>query len=343
MATRSNQSSDQAARRRILLIGGAGYIGSVLTRRLLACGYRVKVLDAFLYDNASSLADLGDIPSLSFQRGDFCQPEVLEKALLDVTDVVLLAALVGDPLCRKYPELARRINQDGAIRLFDTLDAHSVDRAIFLSTCSNYGLRSDGSRADEDAELNPQSLYAETKVNLERHILTHGDVHFCPVLFRLATAYGFSPRMRFDLTISDFTRQLTLGHKLCIYDENTWRPYCHVRDISTAIIAALEQPSQHVRGRVFNVGSNDQNYTKQMIVDIVLKTVNDGRVSYGEGERDPRDYRVSFDRITETLGFRCQYSVDEFVPRLARAIESGFFDDVETRKNFYGNYIIEPT
>ena len=326
----------------VLVIGGAGYIGSVLVRKLLLKGYKVGVMDKLLYNNGASLATLIGNVNFTFSRGDFCDEHILQDSLADVTDVVLLAALVGDPICKQYPELARRINEEGAIKLFDYIDGSHINKFIFASTCSNYGLVSSDGHATEETELNPQSLYAETKVNVERHIIKNApQVDFCPTVLRLSTAFGISARMRFDLTISEFSRTLALGEDLTVYDEHTWRPYCHVDDIAESIIRVLESPEEKVMGKIFNVGDNENNYTKQMIVDTILKNAGGGNVIYGEAGPDRRNYRVSFDKIFRLLGFKTRFSVEDSIKRLINAVRSGLFDDVEMRKNFYGNYFIK--
>lgn len=331
-----------ARTRKILVIGGAGYVGSVLVRVLLARGYEVRVLDDLLYDNGSAVADLLENASFSFIRGDFCNDPTIDSALDNVSDVILLAALVGDPICRKYPDRAKRINQDASIRLFDMLANRPVERFVFASTCSNYGLRDDGDCATEESELNPQSLYAETKVNVERYILENKrHVPFSPTILRVATAYGLSPRMRFDLTVSEFVRDLVVNRELVVYDENTWRPYCHVRDISEAIAAVLESPREKISGEVFNVGGRGENYTKKMIVDIILGLVKEGNVHYREAGSDQRNYRVSFDKISSVLSFKNRWKIEHAAAALVSALRNGLFDDFDSRKRFYGNYYIE--
>ena len=328
--------------RTVLVIGGAGYIGSVLVRDLLRRGYRVRVIDNLLYGHGSSLADLAEEPGFSFIRGDFCDNGVVDRSLRGVTDVVLLAALVGDPICRKYPELATRTNREGPAALFDLLHGRRIGKFIFASTCSNYGEMDDDGSADEERELKPLSLYAETKVHFENHIIRNAPrVDFCPVILRLSTAFGISRRMRFDLTVSEFTRALALRRELCVYDEDTWRPYCHVSDIAEAMLRVIESPSETVRGRVFNVGSRENNYTKKMLVDAVLAAVGGGTVRYQKGGADRRNYRVSFDAIQSRLGYRARFRIEDSVRALAAAIRNGLFDDVDSRKNFYGNHSIE--
>lgn len=328
-----------ALQRRIVVVGGAGYVGSVLVRNLLTGPNHVVVLDNLLYDNGSSVTGLLELPNFSCIHGDFCDEATLNEALKGATDVVLLASLVGDPLCEKYPEMAKLVNLDGTVRLIDGLSGRGIRRLVFLSTCRNYGLREDDTYATELSELNPKSLYAETKVAVEQHIIENRDrFDFCPTILRAATAYGISERMRFDLTVSEFTRTLALGGDLLVYDENTWQPYCHVQDISAAIIKVLDSDCEDVCGEIFNVGSTEENYTKKMIVDIITAHTQAGTIEYKQGGFDPRNYRVSFDKIASRLGFRNTHRVKTSIPRLIQAVQAGLFSEVESRSWFYGNY-----
>lgn len=325
----------------ILIIGGAGYIGSVLTKKILSKGYKVRVVDNLLYDNGISISDLMEEDNFSFIFGDFGNNEILKTALNEITDIVLLAALVGDPICKKYPILSRKTNVDYPINLFQKLNNKNINKFIFTSTCSNYGLRADDTLANEDSELNPQSLYAETKVEFEKYILENIlNINFSPTILRLSTAFGISKRMRFDLTISEFTKDLTLGKELLVYDENTWRPYCNVSDISDAIIKVLETPKNKVLGQVFNIGSNQNNYTKIMIIELIKKQIDNIKIEYKKGGRDPRNYRVSFDKAKKVLNFNTNYTVEDSIIQLIYSIRNNLYTDIEFRKNFYGNYKI---
>ena len=320
--------------------GGAGYVGNVLVRRLLAEGHEVTVLDRLLFDHGSALAGLLEHPRFEFKHGDLCDEDVAARAVEGIDDVVVLAALVGDPIASKYPDLARRVN-DGCKRLAELADESGVDRLVFTSTCSNYGLRESDEPADETADLAPVSLYAELKVDFERFVLDRDRWNLCPTLLRIATAYGLSQRMRFDLTISEFTRTLAVGDELVVYDADTWRPYCHVEDISTAIMTVLAADEELVRSEVFNVGHSDENYTKRMVVDVVQDALGGGgNVSFEEGGRDPRNYRVAFERIHDVLGFEPAHRVPETVGKLVAAVQAGLFDDVGARPSFYTNHSV---
>jgi nucleoside-diphosphate-sugar epimerase len=324
--------------RTVLVVGGAGYVGSVLVTELLRAGARVRVLDQLVYDNGFALAHLLDDPRLWFRRGDLRNEEDLAEAATGATDLVLLASLVGDPICKAYPELALEINEHGAKRLIDHLDDLGVQRFVFTSTCSNYGIHESAQLATEESALNPQSLYARTKIAVEQYVLDRASGLDCATtVLRVATAYGLSPRMRFDLTVSQFAWEMATGRSLQVYDADTWRPYCHVRDIAKAIMTVLTSPEGDVRAEVFNVGDTSQQFTKRMIVDEVRRHIGESSVEYGDKGSDPRNYRVSFDKIGKKLGFSCDHTVEDYIPRLTSAALAGVFPDVSADPRF-GNY-----
>ena len=314
--------------RTVLVVGGAGYVGSILVPRLLRSGARVRVLDKLVYDNGFALVPMLDDPNLSFVRGDLRDSETLVQAAQGTDDIVMLAALVGDPVCKKYPELAQEVNVEGTKRLADALEELHVKRFVFTSTCSNYGIHRRGGLATEESELNPQSLYARTKIAVEQHLLaTAPEMSTCVTVLRIATAYGLSPRMRFDLTVSQFTRALALGEPLQVYDADTWRPYCHVRDIAKAVMTVLGARREDVHAEVFNVGDTSQQFTKRMIVDEVRRHLPDVSVDYRAGDTDPRDYQVSFEKIARQLGFRCDHTVQGYVRVLCEAVRAEVFPE----------------
>ncbi len=323
----------------ILVVGGAGYIGSVFVRKLLAKGYGVTVLDNLIYGNGETMIPLTENEAFRFIKGDLCDGKLVSVALNKADKVVVLAALVGDPICRKYQEETKRVNDRGTIELIDRVRDAGIGRLVYMSTCSNYGLRENDEAADEKSELNPKSLYAELKVKVERRLLEEPRKGtFKPVILRAATAMGQSYRMRFDLTVSEFTRELFMGRELVVYDEETWRPYCHVQDISDAIITVLDASNTKVEGEVFNVGSDSENYTKRMIVDRLLEKIPGARVKYQKGGSDPRNYRVSFRKIRESLGYQIHFNLDRTIDGLIAALKGGMYDNVEARRNYHGNY-----
>ena len=324
------------------MTGGAGYIGSVLVADLLARGFRVRVLDALYYDNQVALRGFLDHPGFEFVEGDITDPDAVRKSVRSCSDVVHLAALVGDPVCKKYPELARRVNHDASIQLVQSAAEHGIGRFVFVSTCSNYGLRNDDECATEESELNPVSLYAETKVAVERHLVSaYSDSDMVTSILRLATAHGLSPRMRFDLTVSEFTQELHAGNRLSVYDFDTWRPYCHVKDISRSIINVLLADCSKVKGQVFNVGDDSQHYTKKQLVELITRTLGRGEVEFVEKSVDPRNYRVSFQKVKDTLGFTVSEDVAASIERLKKALNGSEYSDYDRRITFYRNHEIK--
>ncbi|CAN1499185.1 WcaG Nucleoside-diphosphate-sugar epimerases [Burkholderiaceae bacterium] len=326
----------------ILLVGGAGYIGPVIAQNLLACGYNVTCLDLFIYKNNNCVTHLLNDDNFKFIYGDFRNQEVLRGALKGVSDVVILGGLVGDPITKKYQHQSSSINDDGILACIDSLDGHGLNKVVFVSTCSNYGLIAEDQLADELFPLNPLSLYAKSKVAAELLIMSKkGVVDYSPVIFRFATAFGLAPRMRFDLTVNEFARELALGRELLVFDAHTWRPYCHVKDFARLINLALEAPVSDVGFEIFNAGGAMNNFTKQGILDKILKQLPDAKIRYQENSADPRNYRVKFDKVKSVLGFEPMYSVEYGVNEIITAIKEHIFDLVDDNTNFYGNYEID--
>lgn len=326
----------------VLIIGGAGYIGPVLTDYLLAAGYKVNCLDLLLYQNNTCMIPYLGNPNYRFIYGDLRDESALNRALQGVTNVILLAGLVGDPITKKYPEASHAINHEGILSCIDFCNSRGLDRVVFVSTCSNYGLIESDELADETYPLSPLSLYAKAKVKAEQHLLANqGKVDYTPTILRFATAFGLAPRMRFDLTVNEFTRELALGRELLVFDARTWRPYCHVRDFARLIQRVIEAPRAKIAFEVFNAGGEVNNYTKQGIVDTILALLPDAKVRYQEHGSDPRNYRVSFRKVRETLGFEPKYTVEHGVKELLSAIHEHVFDRADLMRNFHGNYEIE--
>jgi nucleoside-diphosphate-sugar epimerase len=328
----------------ILIIGGAGYIGTVLTDHFLNEGHYVRSLDLFLYKNNHCV--LPYIGRKGFQSiyGDLCDPNIIKMALDGITDVVLLAGLVGDAITKKYPEASNTINDIGIQNCIDQLNGEGLDHLIFVSTCSNYGLIEGHQLAHENFELKPLSLYAKSKVAAEQYITgLKGKVDYTATVLRFATAFGLSTRMRFDLTVSEFTRELARGRELLVYDANTWRPYCHVRDFGRLIDLVLQAPKEKVAFEVFNAGGEVNNYTKQGIVDAILEQLPNAKVKYKENGVDARNYRVDFSKVKNILDFQPKYTVPDGIKEVLIAYENHVFDHVDNQRNVYGNYEIQFT
>jgi nucleoside-diphosphate-sugar epimerase len=267
-------------------------------------------------------------PRFEFHRGDVTDAAAVRGALEGIDAVVHLAAIVGDPACAREPQKARDVNLDASLRLLESCRARKVSRLVFASTCSNYGKMKDSEAfVDEGSELAPVSLYAETKVAVERAVLAAGNGDFCATALRFATVYGVSPRMRFDLTVNEFTMELLTKKRLVVFGEQFWRPYIHVRDAARGIATVLAAESSRVSGEVFNVGSSDENYRKVQIVDLARAQAPDGVVEYVHRNEDPRDYRVSFEKVRRELGFELTRRVPDGVGEVAALVRGRVLED----------------
>jgi nucleoside-diphosphate-sugar epimerase len=326
----------------ILFVGGAGYVGTVLTSHFLKKGYKVTVLDNFVYDNQFAITPYIGDPGYRLIPGDMGNNSDLEKALREgITDVILMAGLVGDPITKKYSDQAYQINEKGVQNCMDFFNDKGIGKLVFISTCSNYGLIQENELADENFQLSPLSLYAKAKVANEQYLLgKKGSVDYTGVVLRFATAFGLSPRMRFDLSVSEFVRDLYFGNELLVYDEHTWRPYCHVRDFARLLDIVINTESEKVAFEVFNAGGDVNNFTKKMIVDEIVKSVPNVKVKYGVNGSDPRNYRVSFAKVKDRLRFEPQFTIRDGIAELIDALRVGLYKDSIEDKNKYGNYVI---
>jgi len=314
---------------RVLVTGGAGYLGTALSGALLDGGHEVRALDSLLHGGEPVVHLLGR-DRYDFARGDVRDAGAVRAALEGVDAVVHLAAVVGDPACAKAPDLAREVNLGASVALFEAARGAGVGRFVFASTCSNYGkMRSTVELATEEQELRPVSLYAETKVAVERALLGASPGRTAPTVLRFATLYGLSPRMRFDLTVNEFTMVLARGRKLTVFGEQFWRPYVHVRDAARAIALVLGAAPEAVGGRVFNVGDTGENYRKLDLVELLRARVPAAAVDFVHRAEDPRDYKVSFARIAADLGFAVTRRVPGGIREIAAAVEAGFFADAD--------------
>jgi nucleoside-diphosphate-sugar epimerase len=300
----------------------------VLVPPLLGSGRSVRAFDALLHGGVRSLLACWSDDRFEFVRGDVRDQGALEAALADVTEVIHLAAVVGDPACSREPDEARAVNLEATCALLDLAERLGVERFVFASTCSNYGKLSEADAyATEEWELHPVSLYAETKVAAELETLARNRPGFATTCLRLATVYGASPRMRFDLTVNEFARDVYVNREVVVYGEQFWRPYVHVRDAARAFVLTLDSPPELVAGEVFNVGSSDENYRKLDIVELLRERVPDAEYQFVHKDEDPRDYRVSFEKISGTLGFRTSRDVADGIDEVAQLLESGLVDD----------------
>ena len=306
--------------KRIILCGGSGYIGTKLTQVLIdKTDYELVIIDRLDFKlNPEFKEKYYDLDRITFHQKDIRDLEFMRNILQPDDYVVNLAALVGEPLCKIKPEEAVEVNFEAAKNLAELCKEKNIKKFIQLSTCSNYGQAKE--MVDEDGELFPTSLYAETKVNLEKYLIK--NISNATIL-RCATAYGLSVgRMRFDLLVSDFIKEAWLEKQINVFMPEVHRPIVHVSDISDAILLCIEYGG--TLSRVYNVGSSIQNYTKRQIAEKVANRLN---VSLNIVEKvDKRDYIVNFDKIKNELNFSTKFLAEDGIEEMVKILEDGNFD-----------------
>ncbi len=315
--------------RHVLITGGAGYIGSLLTSELLRANYRVTVLDSLLFGGEGIVPFLSH-PNFHFIKSDVTEPRSIRDAIKREWQkpdaVVHLAGIVGFPACQAVgKQVAWKYNFEATKMVFEQAADLGVERFVFASTYSNYGLSEDGKPVTEESPLNPQSLYAETKIASEEYLLSQKDAVCAPLLFRFATLYGISPRTRFDLIVNQFVLEAFTKRELIIYQRGYSRSFVHIRDVVRGVIMGLEAEQSNIRGQVFNLGTENGNYSKNEIVNFILKRMPETVVEYKNLTfgGDMRDITVSFEKIKRVLGFDTTLTVDDGVREVLFALKSG--------------------
>ena len=317
---------------RVLLIGGGGYIGSVLTRMLLKAGYHVTILDNFLYGDDSVL-DEKEHPNINIVYGDTRHIDVLAPLIRNADAVIHLAELVGDPLCAQDPETTFEINYLATAAIARTCAYLQVNRFIYVSSCSVYGASENpDDLLDERSVIAPVSLYAKTKVNAERAILGFDNGTFSPIIFRLGTVFGWSFRPRFDLVVNTLTAKAVMENEINIVGGDQWRPHVHVTDVAQTIQLALEAPIGLMRNQVFNiVGENFKiGELGHMVAELVPGTI----INQKKSDMDKRNYRVSGDKARIILGFSPSVSVRDGIVEVADALKSGKVQNYQSKQYY---------
>jgi len=299
---------------RILVTGGAGYVGSVLVPLLLNQGHEVRVLDNMMYGGDALIPNFTN-PSFEFVRGDILDPDALGDALRDMEVIIHLAAIVGYPACRRNKRLAEEVNLEGSQLVNEMRGRDQL--VLFASTYSNYGLIIKEEHCTEETPLNPMTTYGRTKAEAEKLFLDSGNA----ICFRFATAFGVAPRLRLDLLVNDFVFSAVKNKTLIVYEKDFKRCFVHVRDIAQVFLFALENRDR-MRDDVFNVGDDAQNYSKEQIalkirerVEFFLHFAEVGQ------DMDKRDYFISYEKING-LGFRAEVGMDEGIDELIRCVEA---------------------
>lgn len=345
----NNQPNSQSSRvlKHVVITGGAGYIGSLLTGELLRLGIKVTVIDDLLFGGESLLAYLTH-PNFHFVKANLIEPHALRSSLRSEWEkpetVVHLAAIVGFPACQAVGrQVAWRYNVEATERVFEQAVSIGVKRLVFSSTYSNYGISTDGEPVTEDSALTPQSLYAETKIAAERFLLSQTDSSCSPLIFRLATLYGVSPRTRFDLIINQFVLDAYTRHELLIYQRGYSRSFVHIRDVVRGFTLGMLALEEKTRSQIFNLGSEKGNYSKDQIVELILKRLPETVVTYKDMTfgGDMRDITVSYKKIQNELGFQTQFTPDDGIREVLHAIRSGLISNPHDPHHRNATFIVQ--
>lgn len=305
---------------RVLVIGGAGYIGSALIPKLLAEGYMVRVFDRMIYGD-QAIAEFLNHPRVEIVRADFRQVDAIVQAMQDVDSVVHLGAIVGDPACALNEQVTIDINLMATRMIAEVAKGLGIERFIFASTCSVYGASDE--LLDEHSRLNPVSLYAKTKIACERVLLKMADASFHPTILRFATIYGLSGRTRFDLVINLLTAKAHFDGEITVSGGEQWRPFLHVDDAALSVVHALHAPVRLATAQVFNIGGNEENYTIGGAAQLINRVVPKAVIKDIPFDGDRRNYKVRFDKAARDLRFHPAWRLEQGIVQVSDAISSG--------------------
>ena len=312
-----NGKGDSPSERLVLVLGGAGYIGSILVRKLLETGRKVRVLDSLVYGD-SALRDILRHPGLELKVGDCRKIQDVVGAVKGAESIVHLAAIVGDPACEVDRQTSLQINYAATRMLIEVARGNGINRLVFASSCSVYG--ASDLLMDENYTVKAVSLYGQTKIDSEEALLEAHSNSFYPVILRLATVFGLSYRPRFDLVVNLLTAKACKEGAITVFNGTQWRPFIHVRDAARGIVQVLEAPLSLIRGEIFNLGDSRMNHQLSEVAERILAVFPNTKVEHTENS-DRRNYRVSFDKIRRQLGFECSLGLDDGIQELRRAFE----------------------
>lgn len=304
----------------VLVIGGAGYIGSALLPKLLKQGYSVRLLDLFLYGD-EPIKEYLNHPRLEIICADFRQIDKIVEAVKGVHSVIHLGGIVGDPACALNEELTIEVNLMAVKMTAEICKGFRVKRFIFASTCSVYG--ASDNVLDERSKLNPVSLYAKTKIACEQVLQKMADETFSPIILRFSTIFGLSGRTRFDLVANLLTAKAHFENKITVFGGDQWRPFLHVDDAAESVMFVLKSVIEKVHNQVFNVGGDKLNYTLGQLGEIVSQQVPAAQLLDMGQDGDRRNYRVNFSKISRELNFSPKWTLEKGVAQVLAAITAG--------------------
>jgi nucleoside-diphosphate-sugar epimerase len=331
----------------VVITGGAGYIGSLLTGELLRIGIKVTIIDDLIFGGESLMGYLAH-PNFHFVKANVIEPRVLRSSLRSDWEkpnaIVHLAAIVGFPACQSVGrQVAWRYNVEATERVFEQAVSLGINRLVYASSYSNYGVSPDGQPVTEASPLTPQSLYAETKIAAERFLLAQSDTSCAPLIYRLATLYGISPRTRFDLIINQFVLESYTKRELLIYQRGYSRSFVHINDAVRGFILGLQALDEKVRCQIYNLGSEKGNYTKDQIVGMVLKRMPETVVTYKDMTfgGDMRDISVSYEKIQRELDFQTRLTPDDGIRDVLHAIRTGLISNPHDQRYRNAQFIVQ--
>jgi len=312
----------------VLVVGGAGYIGSVLVRMLLAENWRVRVLDNMLY-RQTSLDGINN-RHLSVMRGDVTNINDVVRAIEDIDVVVYLAEIVGDAACAYKPGRALKTNYLAVANMAHLCAYLNINRFVYASSCSVYGGSKDPDRClFEKSEPNPVSYYGRMKIAAEQALLNISNPFFAPTILRLATVFGYSYRPRFDLVVNTFAKNAFFNKHIEVFGGDQWRPNVHVSDVAKAIIKTLDAPIQKVSRETFNVGSTEGNHTINQLAEAAVKVFCGARLERKKNLSDSRNYRIDFSKMEDILGYRAKITVLDGLEELKAVFKKGEIKEAE--------------
>ncbi len=317
-------------KKKVLVTGGAGYIGSTVVRNLLINNYEVFTVDNLMQGPLGVNCFLGH-NSYHFIKDDIINKSTIKDLTKKVDYVVHLAAIVGEAACKKDKDLTINTNIEATKNLVNFSLENKVKRFIFLSTCSSYGVQSTDQMANEETPLNPVSLYAESKISMEDYIKKQCNTDMSYTILRPSTVHGASPRMRFDLIVNHFVKDALTKKELQIFGPNLWRPLMWVGEAGRAIDTILRSNENLIKNQIFNLGNTKDNLQKSEVGKIIKeKFIKDPKISYLGQDQDLRSYRVDFTKIEKQLNFKLEKSLEEAISEIIFSINNNLYKDLDS-------------
>lgn len=317
---------------KVLVTGGAGYVGSATVRHLLAKNYEVYVIDNLMQGGDGVSCFIG-YPGYYFIKGDISDEKLLSELIKKVDYVVHLAAIVGESACKKDPDLTRKTNIEATKKIINLSSENNIKRIIFFSTCSSYGVQDTNVMATENSPLNPVSLYAESKIYMEEYLSKNYDSNLSYTILRPSTVHGISPRMRFDLIVNHFCKDAVANKKLEIFGGELWRPLMWVGEVGRVVDTIFSAELGLIKNQVFNLGNTNANRKKKEVAEIIKKKfLPEIKLNYIGRDDDLRSYRVDFSKIEKNLNFQLEKSLEDAIKELIFSLKNKIYSDPNNLK-----------